>query len=135
MLAGVKPIIEEWTGQKIEPTSLYGIRVYKEGAVLATRKSYFPFPLLGILLISIITADVDRLPLVSSCIIQVAQVKEKTISSRYYFLNERISDRMSTSHGPLKSTITKGKAITSPWYQGTWFCMSRTQSYMDDHFL
>jgi prolyl 4-hydroxylase len=36
--AGVKPILEEWTGQKLEPTSLYGIRVYKDGAMLATRK-------------------------------------------------------------------------------------------------
>jgi prolyl 4-hydroxylase len=50
---GVKPIIEEWTGQTLEPTSLYGIRVYKDGAVLATH--------------------VDRIPLVSSCIINVAQ--------------------------------------------------------------
>lgn len=44
---GVRPIIEEWTGQKLEPTSLYGIRVYKEGSVLATRKfashcAYYP---------------------------------------------------------------------------------------------
>ena len=48
-----KPIIEEWTGKKVTPTSLYGIRVYKENAVLATH--------------------VDRLPLVSSAIIQVDQ--------------------------------------------------------------
>jgi len=48
-----KPILEEWTGKKLEPTSLYGVRVYKNGAVLATH--------------------VDRLPLVSSAIIQVAQ--------------------------------------------------------------
>lgn len=34
----VKPIIEEWVGRKVEPTSLYGIRVYKEGSILATRK-------------------------------------------------------------------------------------------------
>jgi len=53
----VKPIIEEWTGQKLKESSLYGIRVYKNNSVLATH--------------------VDRLPLVSSCIIQVAQdVKE-----------------------------------------------------------
>ncbi len=38
--AGVKPILEEWTGHKLEPTSLYGIRVYKDGAMLSTRKSY-----------------------------------------------------------------------------------------------
>jgi len=50
---GVKPIIEEWTGKKLEATSLYGIRVYRDKAILATH--------------------VDRLPLVSSCIINVDQ--------------------------------------------------------------
>eukprot|EP01039_Chlorochromonas_danica_P005605 gene5605-6172_t len=51
---GVRPIIEEWIGgYKIEPTSLYGIRLYTGGAVLAQH--------------------VDRLPLVTSCIINVDQ--------------------------------------------------------------
>jgi hypothetical protein len=51
---GVKPIIEEWIGgHKIEPTSLYGIRLYTGGSILAPH--------------------VDRLPLVSSCIINVDQ--------------------------------------------------------------
>lgn len=47
--------ISEWTGQKLIPSSppVYGIRVYKEGAVLASH--------------------VDRLPLISSAIINVAQ--------------------------------------------------------------
>lgn len=49
----VQPIIEEWVGKSVHPTSLYGIRVYSDNAVLATH--------------------VDRLPLVSSCIIQVDQ--------------------------------------------------------------
>eukprot|EP01038_Epipyxis_sp_PR26KG_P009289 gene9289-12516_t len=49
----LQPIIEDWVGHKIEPTSLYGIRVYTDKAILATH--------------------VDRLPLVSSCIINVAQ--------------------------------------------------------------
>lgn len=35
--AGVKPILEEWTGKQLVPTSLYGIRVYQDGAILATR--------------------------------------------------------------------------------------------------
>lgn len=35
-----KPIIEEWTGKKVEATSLYGIRVYKDKAILATRKNH-----------------------------------------------------------------------------------------------
>jgi hypothetical protein len=45
--------LEEWTGQKLAPCSLYGVRIYQEGAILATH--------------------VDRLPLVSSAIINVAQ--------------------------------------------------------------
>jgi prolyl 4-hydroxylase len=48
-----RPTLEAWTGMKLQPTSLYGIRVYTEGAILAPH--------------------VDRLPLVSSCIINVAQ--------------------------------------------------------------
>lgn len=43
----------EWTGQELTECSLYGIRIYPEGSVLATH--------------------VDRLPLVSSAIINVAQ--------------------------------------------------------------
>jgi len=50
---GVKPILQEWSGHKLKPTSLYGIRVYHHGAILATH--------------------VDRLPLVTSCIINVDQ--------------------------------------------------------------
>lgn len=45
--------LQEWTGQELTPCSLYGIRVYTEGAVLATH--------------------VDRMPLVSSAIVNVAQ--------------------------------------------------------------
>ena len=45
--------ISEWTGQQLAECSLYGIRIYKEGSVLAPH--------------------VDRLPLVSSAIINVDQ--------------------------------------------------------------
>ena len=45
--------LQDWTGQELTPTSLYGIRKYTEGAVLATH--------------------VDRMPLVTSAIINVAQ--------------------------------------------------------------
>ena len=45
--------ISEWTGQQLAECSLYGIRVYKEGAILSPH--------------------VDRLPLVSSAIINVDQ--------------------------------------------------------------
>lgn len=45
--------IQEWTGEELTQCSLYGIRVYREGAMLATH--------------------VDRMPLISSAIINVAQ--------------------------------------------------------------
>ena len=48
-----KPVIEEWTGMEQQATSLYGIRVYTEGSILSPHA--------------------DRLPLVSSCIVNVAQ--------------------------------------------------------------
>jgi uncharacterized membrane protein YagU involved in acid resistance len=46
-------LVEAWTGQRVVECSLYGVRVYKENAILATH--------------------VDRLPLVSSAIINVDQ--------------------------------------------------------------
>lgn len=49
----VQSVLEAWTGQPLVLTSMYGIRVYKEGSILAPH--------------------VDRLPLVSSAIINVAQ--------------------------------------------------------------
>lgn len=51
--SAVQPVVEEWTGMELKPTSQYGIRIYTEGALLSPH--------------------VDRLPLVSSCIINVAQ--------------------------------------------------------------
>ena len=49
----VKSTIEEWTGMEQKATSMYGIREYTSGALLSPH--------------------VDRLPLVSSCIVNVAQ--------------------------------------------------------------
>ena len=67
-----KSTIEEWTGMELVPTSLYGIRVYTEGAILSPH--------------------VDRLPLVSSAIINVAQgrslAREYYISNRVQFSRE-----------------------------------------------
>jgi prolyl 4-hydroxylase len=48
-----RPTLEAWTGMRLQPSSLYGVRVYTEGAILSPH--------------------VDRLPLVSSCIINVDQ--------------------------------------------------------------
>lgn len=71
------PILEEWMGQPLLRTSLYGIRVYKRGAVLSTRnllclqlcvsQPSFVHTLLCI------CVDVDRIPQVISAILQVAQ--------------------------------------------------------------
>jgi hypothetical protein len=49
--AAARPILENWVGHRLEETSLYGIRVYKEGSVLSPH--------------------CDRLPLVTSAIIHV----------------------------------------------------------------
>ena len=35
----IQPLMEEWTGQQLRPVSLYGVRVYQEGAILASRKN------------------------------------------------------------------------------------------------
>ena len=48
-----KETIQEWTGEELTQCSLYGIRVYTEGSTLSSH--------------------VDRLPLVSSAIVNVAQ--------------------------------------------------------------
>jgi hypothetical protein len=48
-----KSTVEAWTGMELKPISQYGIRIYTEGAIL--------------------NPHVDRLPLVSSCIVNVAQ--------------------------------------------------------------
>ena len=53
----VKPIVEEWTNMELKPSSQYGIRAYMRGAILSPH--------------------VDRMPLVSSCIINVAQDVEE----------------------------------------------------------
>jgi prolyl 4-hydroxylase len=64
-----KSTLEAWTGMKLQPTSLYGIRVYTEGAILAPH--------------------VDRLPLVSSCIINVAQDVEEDWVLEVYDRHDR----------------------------------------------
>ena len=48
-----KSTIEAWTGMEQKPTSMYGIRAYTDGAIL--------------------NPHVDRMPLISSCIINVDQ--------------------------------------------------------------
>lgn len=65
---------------------MYGIRVYSDNSVLATRKhstalhcinaavsDVIPYDVMRLMCACGIHVDVDRLPLVSSCIIQVAQ--------------------------------------------------------------
>jgi prolyl 4-hydroxylase len=52
-----KDLLEEWTGQYLVPCSIWGIRVYSNGSIL--------------------TPHVDRNPLVSSAIINVAQDVEE----------------------------------------------------------
>lgn len=51
--AATSALLEEWTQQELQPCSLYGIRVYHEGAIMMPH--------------------VDRLPLVASAAINIAQ--------------------------------------------------------------
>ena len=37
-----RPIVEEWTGQRLVETMLYGIRIYNNGAVLAPHIDNLP---------------------------------------------------------------------------------------------
>ena len=52
-LYDLKAVLEAWTGQTLSPVSLYGIRLYHNGSILSPH--------------------VDRMPLVTSCIINVDQ--------------------------------------------------------------
>lgn len=49
----IQPILEEWTGQRLKPVSTYGIRLYHNGSIL--------------------TPHVDRMPLITSVILQIDQ--------------------------------------------------------------
>jgi len=51
--SAAREAVEDWTGEDLTPSSIYGIRVYKENAVLLPH--------------------VDRLPLVASAMINIAQ--------------------------------------------------------------
>jgi prolyl 4-hydroxylase len=53
LVKGIQSVLEAWTKSPVVLTSLYGIRVYHEGSILAPH--------------------VDRLPLVSSAILNIAQ--------------------------------------------------------------
>eukprot|EP00934_Nitzschia_sp_Nitz4_P008613 Nitzschia sp. Nitz4//scaffold43_size134323//64785//66265//NITZ4_003300-RA/size134323-augustus-gene-0.235-mRNA-1//-1//CDS//3329551951//8603//frame0 len=64
-----RPTIEEWTGMRLQPSSMYGIRIYTEGAILSPH--------------------VDRLPLVSSCIINVDQDVDEPWELEVYDRHDR----------------------------------------------
>ena len=55
----MQPILEQWTGQKLRPVSLYGIRIYKRGSILASH--------------------VDRMPLISSAIREYNQSRASAV--------------------------------------------------------
>ena len=110
--------IQEWTGQELTPCSLYGIRIYREGSVLATH--------------------VDRLPLVSSAIINVAQDVDEpwyveNTAGCFHFVFLLLSQSFEKT-GHLKYTATTEKQSMSQWNQVIWSCMSHTVFCMDDLF-
>ena len=80
LFALAKPVLEDWTQMELRPTSLYGIRVYREGAILSPH--------------------VDRNPLISSAIINVAQ------------------DPAMTDDWPLEVIDREGKAVNISMVRG-----------------
>lgn len=64
-----KTEVEGWTGMKVRPSSVYGIRVYPRGSILSPH--------------------VDRLPLVSSCIVNVAQDVDEPWPLEVYDRNDQ----------------------------------------------
>eukprot|EP00980_Cylindrotheca_fusiformis_P004165 scaffold909_cov135-Cylindrotheca_fusiformis.AAC.22 len=62
--AAASALLEEWTQVELQPCSLYGIRVYHEGAIMLPH--------------------VDRLPLVASAVINVAQDVEEDWPTEVY---------------------------------------------------
>jgi hypothetical protein len=127
-----KDTIQEWTGEELTQCSLYGIRIYHEGAVLATH--------------------VDRMPLVSSAIINVAQVsyiyitlillvRKKCLVRRCHRAFDTDTtdtlfwcNRMLTILGLWRSLDMMEGLKTLPWNQVIWSCTNHTASSMVGRF-
>ena len=86
--------ITAWTGQQLAESSLYGIRVYKEGAVLAPH--------------------VDRLPLVSSAIINVDQDGKWIVVSGSIY--DHILTSLLTRNFPWHHTVDEPWCVSSASY-------------------
>lgn len=106
--------IQEWTGEELTECSLYGIRVYTEGSILAPH--------------------VDRLPLVSSAIINVAQDLDEPW---YVVPDASLRCRLRLFQGPTSPVVivlglwkflaTTAEHITLRWNRVTWCCTRVTQ--------
>ena len=105
--------IQEWTGEELTECSLYGIRVYTEGSILATH--------------------VDRMPLVSSAILNVDQdVDEPWPIEVYAHDGKAYNITMEVSLLPFEHNI-----LQTPWRKfidnflgtsrGTWCYMRVTR--------
>ena len=67
LFAEAKKVVEEWTGQELRPVSLYGIRLYHNGSILAPH--------------------VDRMPLISSAISKLLFVVADWMDCVQHILN------------------------------------------------
>ncbi len=107
--------IQRWTGQALRSTSIYGIRIYTEGAVL--------------------TPHVDRLPLISSAIVNVDQDLDEpyvfnetmtlfiVINSEIYLTLcfAALTLVLQTKVGPLKFMVMMDVHTMYQWSLETWF--------------
>lgn len=83
-----KKEVEEWTGIKVRPSSLYGIRIYTEGSIL--------------------NSHVDRLPLISSCIVNVAQDVDEDWPLEVY---TRFGDAMNITMKPFDMVFYESHSL------------------------
>lgn len=107
----VEKLVSEWVGRKLRQTSLYGIRLYSNQSILSTH--------------------VDRLPLVTSCIINVDQDLEEPWPLEVYDHNGR-AHNVTMEPGDLvfyeSSTVLHGRPFpmngkSLNYYIFVYFCL------------
>ena len=98
-----RPTIEAWTGMKLKPSSLYGIRIYTEGAILSPH--------------------VDRIPSVNGCIINVAQDVDEPWMLEVYDRHDRAvnvtlepGDMVLYENGSVIHGVSFNESCRKPFY-------------------
>ena len=125
-----KPILEEWTGMELEPSSMYGIRMYTEGGECVDSCINFLFPNLfltwrcyDVPSKAVLNPHADRIPLISSCIINVAQDVDSDWPLEVY---GRVSALFMGQFDVMRWTASRRRLT---------ICLGMTPSLTFDHFV